>query len=236
VRLFEMGDVLTLPVELIDTAEVVGWPPQIGVQTTVTMRADRDGASSWTGTPWATTSTGLSVRTRLKRPVGSRFSARAALNVPIETTALMSFVTGTVRRIEMASISPREPRDPAKPGKPDEPWTLCETPVAPVHFRHGFARDQSGITDQGILVHLELFTPHCRCGDVAGLHDPEALRYARRHLTAVAEDHEGETTDYVCPDTGVPWVRHRWKRTRSPEEPPGVPRYEPMILTRQPVD
>lgn len=233
VRLFELGDVLTLPVELIDTAEVAGWPPGIGVQTTVTIGADRDESSSWPSTLWATTATGLSVRTRLRKPVGSSFSARAALNVPIETTALLSFVTGTVRRIEMASVSSRAPDDPAKPAASDEPWMLSETPVAPVRFRHGLGRDRSEVTDRGILVHLDLFTPRCRCLEIAGLHDPEALRYARRHLTAIADDHEAETTHYVCPETGVPWIRHRWKRKRSPEEPPDASPYEPMILTRR---
>jgi hypothetical protein len=226
-----LGDVLTLPVELIDTAEVVGWPPQVGVQTTVTVSADRDGASSWTTTPWATTATGLSVRTRLERPLGSSFAARAALNVPIETTALLSFVTGTVRRIELASVFSRAPGEPATPVVADEPWTLRETPVAPVRFRHGL--DRSEMTDRGILMHLELFTPRCRCREIAGLHDLEGLRYARRHLTAIAEDHTAETTHYVCPETGMSWIRRRTKRTRSPEQPPGTPLYEPMILTRQ---
>jgi hypothetical protein len=237
VRLFELGDVLTVPAELIDTADVIGWPPQIGVQTTITISADRDGASAWTSTPWASTATGLSVRTRLKRPIGSRFSARAALNVPIQTTSLMSYVTGTVRRIEMASVvPPPAPGDPAEPGASDEPWTLTETPVAPVRFRLDPGQNRSEITDRGILVHLELFTPRCRCLDVAGLHDPEALGYARRHLTAVAEDHEAETTDYVCPETGLHWIRHRRTRTRSPEESAGARLHEPMILTRLPVD
>jgi hypothetical protein len=105
-----------------------------------------------------------------------------------------------------------------------------------VRFRLDPGQNRSEITDRGILVHLELFTPRCRCLDVAGLHDPEALGYARRHLTAVAEDHEAETTDYVCPETGLHWIRHRRTRTRSPEESAGARLHEPMILTRLPVD
>lgn len=226
VRLFELGDVVTLPVQLVDAAAEVGWPPQIGVPTTVTLTAGGNGH------PWAQTASGVSVRTQLPGPVGASFPVRAGLGVHIHTTALLSFVTGTVRRIEMASVASPELRDPAKPVVSYEQWTLTETPVAPVHFRDPFGPDPSETWDQGILVHLELLTPRCRCRDIVELQDPEAIRYAERHLRATAEDAKRETTDYICPDTGVTWIRHRWKRKRYPGDPPGVP-HEPMILTQQ---
>jgi hypothetical protein len=230
VQLFELGDVVTWPVMLVDAAAEVGWPPHIGVETPVTVTADSNGRRRW-----ATTASGLSVCTQLPESVGASLSVRAALSVPIQTTALLSFVTGTVRKIEMASVPSPEPADPAEPVVSYEQWTLTETPVAPVHFQHPFGRHRSESWDQGILAHLDLFTPRCRCPDIGGLQGHEAVRYAQRHLQATAEDIEAETTHYVCPDTGATWLWHRWKRKHYPGDPPGVP-HEPMILTRQHFD
>ena len=184
---------------------------------------------------WASTASGLQVRTQLPGPLGTSFPARAALTVPVQTSALMSFVTGTVRRIEMASVPSPELGDPAEPVVSYEQWTLTETPVAPVRFRDPFGRNRSETWDQGILIHLKLFTPRCRCREIGGLQGGEAIMYAQRHLRATAEDREAEITHYVCPDTGAVWIWHRWKRKRYPGDPPGVP-HEPMILTQQPAD
>jgi hypothetical protein len=230
VRLFELGNFVTLPVMLVDAAAEAGWPPHIGVETTATVTNDGSRRRRW-----ATTASGLSVCTQLPGSVGARFTVRAALTVPIQTSALGSFVTGTVRRIEMASVSSPERGDPAEPVVSHEQWTLTETPVSPVRFRDPFGRHPSETWDQGILVHLDLFTPRCRCRDIGQLQGREAVSYAQRHLQATAEDIEAETTHYICPDTGAIWIWHRWKRKRYPGDPPGVP-HEPMILTRQPSD
>jgi hypothetical protein len=228
VRLFELGDVLTLPVELVDAAAEVGWPAHVGVETAVTVTADANGQGRWVTTP-----AGLSVRTQLSVPVGSSFPVRAGLTVDFQTTALISFVTGTVRRIEMASVPSPKPGDPAEPVRLSERWTLTETPVAPVRFRYPLGSRRSKAWDQGILIHLELFKPHCRCTEIGGLQARDALDYAQRHLRATAEDHRAGTIEYVCPDTGITWLWHRWKRKRYLSDLSGVA-YEPMILTQQP--
>jgi hypothetical protein len=152
VRLFELGDVVTLPIELVDAAAEPGWPAEVGIEMAVTVTVEETGR-------WATTPAGMSVRTRLAGPVGAAVPVRAGLEVELETSAMASFVTGTVRRIEMASISAPQPDEPAEPVRLSERWTLSETPVAPVRFREPFRRDGSEVWDQGMLIHLELFKP-----------------------------------------------------------------------------
>jgi hypothetical protein len=226
VRLFEVGDVVTWPVMLVDAAADRGWPARVGVETTVTVTVDGSGRRKW-----ARTASGLSVRTQLPGSMGASFSARAALASEIQTSALMSFVTGTVRKIELASVPAPDLGDAGMLLFSDEQWTLTETPVAPVTFRHPL-RHEFETWDEGILVHLDVFTPRCRCRDIGWLRGDEAARYAQRHLQATDEDREAETAHYVCPDTGTIWLWHRWTRKRYAEHP-NLKLSEPMLLTRQ---
>lgn len=142
VRLFELGDVVTLPVMLVDAAAEVGWLADVGVETAVTVSADGSGRRRW-----ATTPAGLSVRAQLSPAGGTSIPIRAGLTVEFQTSALMSFVTGTVRRIEMASVASPELDDPGESVQSCERWTLTETPVSPVRFRDPFGprRSESGI-------------------------------------------------------------------------------------------
>ena len=192
VRLFELGDVVTWPVQLVDAGSDDGWPEHIGVETTVIVESTGRGR-------WAATESGLRVRTQLSGPAAAGVATRAALTVvafPMSAWGL-SYVTGTVRRIELASVASPELGDPAQPVISDERWTLIGTPVAPVRFRDPFGGRRSEIWDQGIVVHLELFTPRCRCRDIGGLMPPEADRYAQRHLQVIAHDREAETVHFV---------------------------------------
>jgi hypothetical protein len=224
VRLFELDDVVTLPVVLVDVDQAQGWPAHLGVRTSVTLsEQDR----------WVTTADGLSCQTDLTGPIEESLTIRAALDVPVMTIGPFSFVTGTVRRIELASVAWPEVVDPVGPVTSTDRWTLTETPVAPVSFRRG--RDPLNIWDQGIVVHLELLTPRCRCRELGVLMDREGLRYARRHLREVAHDIEADTASYVCPDTGAVWLRHRWKRKRYMEAM-DLKLWEPMLLTKQQLD
>lgn len=72
------------------------------------------------------------------------------------TIGPFSFVTGTVRRIDLVSVVWPEVVDPPEPVTSSVRWTLTETPVAPVSFRH--SRDRRNISDQGMIVHLELLS------------------------------------------------------------------------------
>ena len=83
-----------------------------------------------------------------------------------------------------------------------------------------------------IVIYLEVLTPRCRCHEVGELIDREALRYAQRHLREVTDDIEADTTHYVCPDTGIVWLWHRWKRKRAMEHRDRK-LWEPMLLTQQ---
>jgi hypothetical protein len=221
VRLFELDDVVTLPAVLVDVDQARGWPADLGVRTSVTPSAqDR----------WVTTADGLSCHTDLTGPIDDSLVIRAALEVPMMTIGPFSFVTGTVRRIELASVAWPEVVDPVGPVTSTERWTLTETPVAPVSFRDG--RDPLNIWDRGIVMHLEVLTPRCRCRELGQLVEPVGLRYAQRHLREVADDIQADTTSYVCPDTGAVWLWHRWQRTRSMEHM-DLKLWEPMLLTRQ---
>jgi hypothetical protein len=221
VRLFELDDVVTLPVNLVDVDTVEHWPEHLGVQTSVTF-SEVDG--------WVTASDGLSCRSNLTGPTGESLAVRAALEVPMMTVGPFSFVTGTVRRIELASLAWPEVVDPVGPVTSTERWTLTQTPVVPVSFRHG--RDPLNVWDCGVVVHLEVLMPRCRCRELGGLRDGEGLQYARRHLREVAVDIEAGTARYICPDTGTMWLRHRWKRRRSMEHI-DLKLREPMVLSQQ---
>ncbi len=226
VRVFERGDVVTLPVELVDAAAEPGWPGHLGVSTTVRLTTD-DRGRRWANAP------DLSALTRLTGPTGPDLPIRAALAVKIQTTSLMSFVTGTVRRIEMASVPAPELGDPATPVRSSERWELTETPVAPVRFRHPFGPRRSETWDHGMLIHLDVFTPRCRCRDVSGLQGPEAIHYAQRHLRATAVDIEAGITRYRCLETDITWISQPWKPRGEPGHLPGV-RHGPSVLTQQP--
>jgi hypothetical protein len=220
-RLFELDDVVTLPVVLVDVAKARGWPAHLGVQTTVTP-SKQDG--------WVTTADGLSCHAELPEPMEQGVAIRFGLDVPMMIIGPFSFVTGTVRRIELASVAWPEVVDPDGPVRSTEQWTLTETPVAPVSFRHG--RDPLNVWDRGMVVHLELLTPRCRCREFGEVTDPEGLRYARRHLREVAVDIDANTAHYVCPNTGAIWLWHRWKRKRAMEHM-DLKLSEPMLLTPQ---
>jgi hypothetical protein len=221
VRLFELDDVVTLPVVLVDVAKARGWPAHLGVQTSVTP-AKQDG--------WVTTADGLCCQADRTARIEQGVAIRAGLDVPMMIIGPFSFVTGTVRRIELASVAWPEVVDPDGPVRSTEQWTLTETPVAPVSFRRG--RDPLNVWDRGMVVHLELLTPRCRCRELGKALDREGLRYARRHLREVAVDIEADTAHYVCPDTGAIWRWHRWKRKRAMEHM-DLTLWEPMRLTRQ---
>ena len=155
---------------------------------------------------------------------------RAALDVPMMAIGPFSFVTGTVRGIELASVITNGAAESTGSVTATERWTLTETPVAPVSFRRG--RDPLDLADVGVVVHLELLTPRCRCRELGQLMPPEGLHYARRHLREVATNTGAETTNYVCPDTGAVWLWHRWRRKRAMEHME-LKLWEPMLLTKQ---
>ena len=112
--LSELDDVVTLPVTLIDVAKAQGWPAHLGVQTSITLsKGDR----------WVTTADGVSCQTNLTGPIGKSIAIRAALDVPMMTVGPFSFVTGTVRRIELASVAWPEVVDPVGPVMLTEWWT-----------------------------------------------------------------------------------------------------------------
>ena len=98
VKLFELGDVVTWPVLLVDATAETGWPAHVGVETTVTVECSEP-------VSWAATASGLRVRTRLSGSAGASVPMRAALTVAAFLTRSygLSYVTGTVRRIELAS-------------------------------------------------------------------------------------------------------------------------------------
>ncbi len=212
-RLFEIGDIVTWPVRLIDTSMPgSGWPENVPVQTAVSLRAGPypGGRGRLALTPE------FSVCWRGDEPIGSEFQIEAGLIADFFNPPFTTYVTGTVRRIAITS-SPYVWRDHGTRSAwyPGGPWDLQDVRVAPLSFDHNYAEGPSARREHGLLVHLELITPRCRCQEIRHIGGERAADYARRHLQETGHDHARGTVDYVCAATNLIW------RLDHPEIPAG---------------
>lgn len=228
--LFELRDVVTWSVLLVDVDAEHGWPADVGVRTTVTF-----GETGRTGGRWASCPD-VTVCTELEGEVGTRRSVRAGLVMDTLNPPWSTYVTGTVRRIELVSVAPViEGASGSEAPAHRRDWMLSEVSVAPVRFRDWAFGDRALPQDQGILVHLEVFSPQCRCEEIGGLTHGDAYRYIERHLLEVEHDHAAQTARYRCPDSGRLW-RSRYEPVRPDPGVPDHPDFPPrFVLQREDV-
>jgi hypothetical protein len=201
--LFELGDIVTWPVCIADiSAPDSGWPQDVAVETALTLQA---GPYPHPRGRLALTPE-FSVAWSGSEPVGSTLRIAAGLVADFFNPPFTTNLTGSVRRIEITS-SPYEWREqgPRSAWYPAGTWDLENVSVAPLRFEHDHRGDPSARREHGLLVHLELMTPRCRCQEIKGIGGEQATAYARRHLQQTGSRHSGGITDYVCPVTAVPW-------------------------------
>jgi hypothetical protein len=211
--LFELGDIVTWPVCIADiSGPDSGWPQDVAVETALTLQA---GPYPHPRGRLAVTAE-FSVAWRGSEPVGSTRHIAAGLVADFFNPPFLTNLTGSVRRIEITS-SPYTQRESGARGVwySDGTWNLENVSVAPLRFQHDHPGDPSARREHGLLVHLELMTPRCRCQEIKSIAGDQATAYARRHLQQTGADLASGVTDYVCPVTAVPW------RLDHPEIPSG---------------
>jgi hypothetical protein len=227
--LFEVGDVVTWPVGLIDAgARDSGWPTGVPVRTMVALQpGPNPKRGRWAVTP------AFSAYWRGEEPVGSEFEIGAGLLADFFHPPI-SYITGAVRRIEIASSRTRCPKDEdLAAGSPNGAWDLREVRVAPLTFDHNRGGEPGGCDEHGVLVHLEVIRPRCRCQEIKQISGDQAAAYARRHLHETDGDWVNLIVDYICPVTGFTWrldhprIASGWRPARlvrlgddSPPMPP----------------
>ena len=218
--LFEVGDVVTWPMRLVDTSGPdSGWPEGVAVTTPVRLEAGLypGGRGRLAVTPE------FSVCWSGDEPVGTELQLTAALVADFFNPPFTTHITGLVRQITIASC-PYKWSQRGRHGAwyPDGTWDLQSVRVAPLGFVHDLEAPGAR-REHGLLIRLELMTPRCRCQEIKQISGERAWDYARRHLREVGGDRPRGTIDYVCPVTKLGW------RLDHPELPAG---WRPARLRR----
>jgi hypothetical protein len=214
--LFELGDIVSWPVCLIDAgAPRSGWPDDASVSTVVSLQAGPYPSRRLAVTPE------FAVSWSGEEPLGSQLRIAAALEADFFNPPFRTYLTGVVCQIAIAS-SPSAFGQDDHGGRwiPDGVWDLRKVRVAPLAFEHDDRGEPSGRREHGLLVHLEVITPRCRCQEIKQIQGEQALSYARRHLYETGGQPAAGITDYLCRMTGSTWrldhpeLPGNWRATR----------------------
>lgn len=156
---FGIGDEICWDVILID-GEAEGWPPEVLVDTTVSIEDPPQGALS--GALAQTPE--LVACWRGMSPIGSKFRIRAGLNADWFNPPFHTTVTGIVRRLQI--VAARTPQDEVQswPVATSDEWHLSDLREAPSSLQRP---DPDMPKALGLLVGLEVLASEVQAFNAA---------------------------------------------------------------------